>query len=131
MAASWIRNLRDAGDILKRARNPAELVRALAGQGKAILVSSHILSSLSEMIDGVIIIEQGRLLRSGRMHEIQNRTGGCLVVIRPLDQTQEAMQKDLLEMPNVNEIMVVGHDKIYIEKDGILQNSGRSFFSDE
>ncbi len=30
MAASWIRNLRDAGDILKRARNPAELVRALA-----------------------------------------------------------------------------------------------------
>ena len=39
--------------------------------------------------------------------------------------------QDLLEMPNVNEIMVVGKDKIYIEKDGILQNSGRSFFSDE
>lgn len=30
MAASWIRNLRDAGDILRRARNPVELVRALA-----------------------------------------------------------------------------------------------------
>jgi hypothetical protein len=30
MAASWIRNLRDAGDILRRARSPAELVRALA-----------------------------------------------------------------------------------------------------
>jgi hypothetical protein len=27
--ADWIRNLRDAGDILKRARNPAELARAL------------------------------------------------------------------------------------------------------
>ncbi len=39
--------------------------------------------------------------------------------------------QDLLEMPNVNEIMVVGKDKIYIEKDGVLQNSGRSFFSDE
>ena len=38
--------------------------------------------------------------------------------------------QDLLEMPNVNEIMVVGKDKIYIEKDGVLQNTGRSFFSE-
>ena len=39
--------------------------------------------------------------------------------------------QDLLEMPNVNEIMVVGHDRIYIEKDGSIQNTGRSFFCDE
>jgi Flp pilus assembly CpaF family ATPase len=39
--------------------------------------------------------------------------------------------QDLLEMPNVSEIMVVGKDKIYIEKDGVVQNTGRSFFSDE
>jgi pilus assembly protein CpaF len=39
--------------------------------------------------------------------------------------------QDLLEMPNINEIMVVGKDKIYIEKDGTIQNTGRSFFSDE
>jgi Flp pilus assembly CpaF family ATPase len=39
--------------------------------------------------------------------------------------------QDLLEMPNVNEIMVVGRDRIYIEKEGVLQNTGRSFFSDE
>ncbi len=39
--------------------------------------------------------------------------------------------QDLLEMPNVNEIMVVGKDRIYIEKEGTIQNTGRSFFSDE
>ena len=39
--------------------------------------------------------------------------------------------QDLLEMPNVNEIMVVGRDKIYVEKDGVIQNTGRSFFSEE
>ena len=39
--------------------------------------------------------------------------------------------QDLLEMPNVNEVMVVGKDKIYIEKEGVLQNTGRSFFSDD
>ncbi len=39
--------------------------------------------------------------------------------------------QDLLEMPNINEIMVVGKDRIYIEKDGAIQNTSRSFFSDE
>jgi len=39
--------------------------------------------------------------------------------------------QDLLEMPNVNEIMVVGRDKIYIEKEGVVSNTGRSFFNDE
>ncbi len=39
--------------------------------------------------------------------------------------------QDLLEMPNVNEVMVVGKDRIYIEKEGVLQDSGRSFFSEE
>ncbi len=39
--------------------------------------------------------------------------------------------QDLLEMPNVSEIMVVGKDSIYIEKDGVVQNTGRSFFSEE
>ncbi len=37
--------------------------------------------------------------------------------------------QDLLEMPNINEIMVVGKDKIFIEKDGNLHNTNRSFFS--
>jgi len=39
--------------------------------------------------------------------------------------------QDLLEMPNINEIMVIGKDLIYIEKEGSIQNTGRSFFSDE
>ena len=39
--------------------------------------------------------------------------------------------QDLLEMPNINEIMVVGKDRIYIEKDGLVQDTGRSFFSEE
>jgi pilus assembly protein CpaF len=39
--------------------------------------------------------------------------------------------QDLLEMPHVNEVMVVGKDHIYIEKEGVLTNTGRSFFSDE
>ena len=39
--------------------------------------------------------------------------------------------QDLLDMPNVTEVMVVGPTKIYIEERGVIRNTGRSFFSDE
>ncbi|MBM4018355.1 MAG: FHA domain-containing protein [Planctomycetes bacterium] len=39
--------------------------------------------------------------------------------------------QDLLDMPNVTEVMVVGPTKIYIEEGGVVRNTGRSFFSDE
>ncbi len=39
--------------------------------------------------------------------------------------------QDLLDMPNINDIMVVGADHIYVERNGVVTNSGRSFFSDE
>jgi Flp pilus assembly CpaF family ATPase/pSer/pThr/pTyr-binding forkhead associated (FHA) protein len=39
--------------------------------------------------------------------------------------------QDLLDMPNVTEVMVVGPMKIYIEENGVIRNTGRSFFSDE
>ena len=39
--------------------------------------------------------------------------------------------QDLLEMANVSEIMVVGKDHIYVEKNGVIQPTTRTFFSDE
>jgi len=38
---------------------------------------------------------------------------------------------DLINMPDINEIMVVSRDQIYVEKDGVLEETGRSFFSDK
>ncbi len=46
-----------------------ELLRALADQGKAVLISSHILTELSEICDTCAIIEQGRLLATGKVAE--------------------------------------------------------------
>jgi Flp pilus assembly CpaF family ATPase len=39
--------------------------------------------------------------------------------------------EDLLRTPTVSEIMVVDRERIYIEKNGVLENSGRRFISDE
>ena len=39
--------------------------------------------------------------------------------------------EDLLALPTISEIMVVRSDRIYVEKNGRVQNSGRRFLSDE
>ena len=39
--------------------------------------------------------------------------------------------EDLLRMPMISEIMVVDSDKIFIEKNGVVENSGRRFISDD
>src|SRR5262245_1754698 len=49
-----------------------ELLKALTSQGKAILISSHILTELGEICDGVIIIEHGRMLRAGHLDHMAN-----------------------------------------------------------
>src|SRR5919197_3260953 len=63
-----------------------ELLRVLAGQGKAILISSHILTELSEICNGAVIIERGRILRAGTMEQIlTSDVSRRTVVIRLLD----------------------------------------------
>jgi ABC-2 type transport system ATP-binding protein len=53
-----------------------EMISRLAADGKTILISSHILTELAEMCDVVGIIEQGRMLAVGSVHDIQRgRTG--------------------------------------------------------
>jgi Flp pilus assembly CpaF family ATPase len=39
--------------------------------------------------------------------------------------------ESLLRIPTITEIMVVDRDRIFIEKNGVLENSGRRFLSDE
>lgn len=50
-----------------------EMITRLAELGKAILISSHILTELAEVCDRVGIIEQGRLVAVGTVDEISNR----------------------------------------------------------
>jgi Flp pilus assembly CpaF family ATPase len=39
--------------------------------------------------------------------------------------------EDLLRLPAISEIMVVGCDRIFVERDGLIENSGRRFLSDD
>ena len=79
-----------------------ELIRVFAAQGKAVLMSSHILTELSEICSGAVIIERGRILRAGSLDEIvetdaEHRT----LIVRSLGPVEE-LHRALLELPGVS-----------------------------
>jgi ABC-2 type transport system ATP-binding protein len=87
-----------------------ELLRILADRGKAILISSHILTELAEICNGAVIIEQGKILRAGSMEQIV--AGESLqrtITIRAAGGA-EPLYKELVQMPAVRSARVVGEE---------------------
>ncbi|HEX4129818.1 MAG TPA: ABC transporter ATP-binding protein [Pirellulales bacterium] len=85
-----------------------ELLKVLAEQGKAILVSSHILTELSEICNGAVIIEQGRLLRAGQMEYIVSSDSLERTVVIRCDGSAEDLHRELIQSPLVRAARVVG-----------------------
>jgi len=46
------------------------LLRDFAAQGRTILVSSHVLAEVQQLVDRVVIINKGRLVREGAIGEL-------------------------------------------------------------
>lgn len=81
-----------------------ELLKVLAGQGKAILISSHILTELAEICNGAVIIERGKILRAGTLEQISKESSAHrTLVVRPLARVDE-LHKHLLLVPGVEEV---------------------------
>jgi len=94
-----------------------ELLRILADQGKAILISSHILTELAEICNGAVIIEQGRILRAGSMEQIvTEQSPGRTLLIRALGGP-EPLHKELLQHPAVREAKIAA-ESVEIRIDG-------------
>ncbi len=54
-------------------------LRHLAGQGRTVLVSSHVLSEVQQTVDDVVIITRGRLVRQAPLADLE---GARAVVVR-------------------------------------------------
>lgn len=68
-----------------------KMIRELADRGKTVLISSHILTELAEMCDSVGIIEQGQLLATGSVEDIQRqRKNQRELTIRVLQRANDA-----------------------------------------
>jgi ABC-2 type transport system ATP-binding protein len=94
-----------------------ELLRVLADRGKAILISSHILTELAEICNGAVIIEQGKILRAGSMQEIIAGASPHRTIVIRAAGGADLLHKELLQVPAVQEARVVG-EEVEIRVDG-------------
>src|SRR5689334_13858238 len=94
-----------------------ELLRVLSSQGKAILISSHILTELAEICHGAIIIEQGRILMAGGIGDLLSESVPRRTVLIRVIGGQETLHRDLLQMPHVETARLAG-DEVAAEVSG-------------
>ncbi len=57
-----------------------QLLRTLAGEGRTVLVSSHVLGEVQQTVDDVVVIARGRLVRQGSLASLE--TGPTAVLVR-------------------------------------------------
>ncbi|MCI0376742.1 MAG: ABC transporter ATP-binding protein, partial [Gemmataceae bacterium] len=95
-----------------------ELLKLLTWQGKAILISSHILTELAEICDGVVIIEHGKILRAGKLDQILAGDAPRRTVHIKSIERHEEMYKHLLESPHVNVASMLVDNSVEAEVNG-------------
>jgi ABC-2 type transport system ATP-binding protein len=60
-----------------------DFLRRLAAEGRAILVSSHVLAEVSQTADDVVVIAKGRSVAQSTLTELIARSGGGVKVVGP------------------------------------------------
>ena len=94
-----------------------ELVKALREDGKAILVSSHILSELEEMCTGTVILERGRRLDVPQPGEGSGPAARSVAIVRLLGKGADEARAALAEIPSVKSATARGED-VRVEYEG-------------
>jgi len=54
-------------------------LRALAGEGRTVVISSHVLSEVQQTVDDVVVIARGRLVRQGALADLEGGPAAVLV----------------------------------------------------
>ena len=99
-----------------------ELLVLLADQGKAVFISSHILTELSEICHGVVIIEQGRILESGKIDEVMQKQAPKRTYAMRVVEFQDRLVRDLMQFPYVDRPRSAGNE-VHFEVEGTEDNA--------
>src|SRR5438067_5624671 len=76
-----------------------EIIRGLGSRGTAVFLNSHLLSEVEQVCDRVAVVDHGRVIASGTMHEL---LGGTAVRVRVVGLTQ-ADKNDLSSFGRIDD----------------------------
>jgi ABC-2 type transport system ATP-binding protein len=91
------------------------LFRGLAKQGKAILVSSHILEEMDTLADRILFVCRGRLLASGTLAEIRALLENHPLKVRLATERARDLAAELARLPVVRSLRFERPDELLLE----------------
>jgi ABC-2 type transport system ATP-binding protein len=89
-----------------------KLILSLRGTGKAILISSHILSEMSEFCNKAGIMERGRLVKGGTIAELGQQVGRRRMLVK-WRSTNESVVPVLEKTQGVEKVEVVPQGALF------------------
>ena len=99
-------------------------LQGLASQGRAVFVSSHILTELAEMCSSICVMNQGKILASGSVGEVRAALGGAERKINVITLGQPRVLAQWLEdQPGVREVLAF-EDQVSFQFTGSHEDQG-------
>jgi ABC-2 type transport system ATP-binding protein len=86
-----------------------ELLFRLAGQGKTILVSSHILVEIEQLSNAILMMSRGRIIAAGTLAEVRNHMQSRPLSVEILAEPARRLAALLTENPNVQAVEIRDH----------------------
>ena len=90
------------------------LLRHLSGQGKTILISSHMLSEVEQTVDDVVIIANGKLIRQGAIGDLPTEHLSTVRTSEPQRLLEALTASGLHATAADDSIQVIGNDLVRI-----------------
>ncbi len=109
-----------------------EVLKNLGAMGKTIIISSHILPELAEMCTSIGIMEQGKLIVSGKVDEIMSQTHGRAPLhiraftpdYKDAEEGKQFLSTILKEQPMVNKVTMT-EDEVVVSFSGNEMETAR------
>jgi ABC-2 type transport system ATP-binding protein len=99
-------------------------LQGLANQGRAVFVSSHILTELAEMCSSICVMNQGKILASGSVGEVRAALGGAERKINVITLGQPQVLAQWIEdQPGVREVLAF-EDQVSFQFTGSHEDQG-------
>ena len=86
------------------------LLRHFAREGRTVLVSSHVLTEVEQLVDRVVIINKGRLVRQATLCELAATHAAAVAVRTP----QAEQLATALSRTNATRVELTGHNELRI-----------------
>ncbi len=84
-----------------------EVLKALADRGVTVLISSHVLGELSDLVDHVVVIRRGALVYEGELEALLSTTTGGRYRLEAASDPVE-LQRFLMVQPEVESVSAEG-----------------------